>query len=81
MRPGGTLGYSVCSLEPEEGEAIVGGFLRSSPAFRIVPPEPGELPDWLQPTADGFVRILPGLLEDQGGLDGFFAARLVRGGA
>lgn len=81
VRPGGTLVYSVCSLEPEEGEAIVGGFLRSSPAFRIVPPEPGELPDWLQPTADGFVRILPGLLEDQGGLDGFFAARLVRGGA
>ena len=31
-----------------------------------------------EPTADGFVRILPGLLEDQGGLDGFFAARLVR---
>jgi 16S rRNA (cytosine967-C5)-methyltransferase len=78
VRPGGTLVYSVCSLEPEEGEAIVGEFLGSTPHFRVAPPASGELPDWLQSTANGFVRILPGLLEDQGGLDGFFAARLVR---
>jgi len=32
------------------------------------------------PTPDGCVRILPGLLEDKGGLDGFFIARLVRRG-
>jgi 16S rRNA (cytosine967-C5)-methyltransferase len=30
------------------------------------------------PTAEGWVRILPGLLESEGGLDGFFTARLVR---
>ena len=29
-------------------------------------------------TAEGWVRILPGLLEAEGGLDGFFMARLVR---
>jgi len=29
---------------------------------------------------EGYVRILPGLLEEQGGLDGFFMVRLVRGG-
>lgn len=78
VRPGGTLVYSACSLEPQEGEAIVGEFLRSAAGLRTAPPAAGELPDWLQPTADGFVRVLPGLLEDQGGLDGFFAARLVR---
>jgi 16S rRNA (cytosine967-C5)-methyltransferase len=78
VRPGGTLVYSVCSLEPEESEAIVGEFLGSTPNFRIAPPEPGELPDWLEPTAEGWVRTLPGLLDEQGGLDGFFAARLVR---
>lgn len=27
LRPGGRLVYAVCSLEPEEGEAIVGGLL------------------------------------------------------
>jgi 16S rRNA (cytosine967-C5)-methyltransferase len=29
LRPGGRLVYAVCSLEPEEGEAIVAGFLAS----------------------------------------------------
>jgi 16S rRNA (cytosine967-C5)-methyltransferase len=29
VRPGGRLVYAVCSLEPEEGEAIVAGFLAS----------------------------------------------------
>ena len=43
------------------------------------PPKRGELPDFVTRSAEGLVRILPGLLEDQGGLDGFFMARLVRG--
>ncbi len=78
VKPGGTLVYSVCSLEPEEGEAIITDFLAAHPGFHL---EPGDLPDFAAPTSDGFVRILPGVLADQGGLDGFFAARLVRSGA
>jgi 16S rRNA (cytosine967-C5)-methyltransferase len=31
-------------------------------------------------STEGWVRILPGLLENEGGLDGFFMARLVRSG-
>ena len=42
------------------------------------PPKPGEVPDFVMPTPDGWVRIQPGLLEHEGGLDGFFIARLVR---
>ena len=76
LNPGGALVYSVCSLEPEEGEAIVTAFLAASPDFRLDPP--GGLPDFIAPDVSGQVRILPGLLEDRGGLDGFFAARLVR---
>ena len=38
----------------------------------------GELPDFVTPSPDGWVRILPGLLAEQGGLDGFFMVRLVR---
>lgn len=76
VRPGGTLVYSVCSLEPEEGEAIVTGHMASHAGFSVAP---GEIPAFATPTAEGFVRTLPGLLADHGGLDGFFAARLVRG--
>lgn len=78
VRPGGALVYSVCSLEPEEGEAIAAAFLIDHREFRVAAPQPGELPDFVTATPDGFVRILPGLLESEGGLDGFFTARLVR---
>ena len=79
LRPGGTLVYSVCSLEPEEGEQVVEAFLSSHPDFAIRASE-SELPDFVTPSSEGWVRILPGLLEGQGGLDGFFMARLVRKG-
>jgi 16S rRNA (cytosine967-C5)-methyltransferase len=78
LKPGGALVYSVCSLEPQEGEAIVGEFLAANGDFEITRPEPGEVPAFLTPTSEGGVRILPGLLEKDGGLDGFFTARLVR---
>ncbi len=78
LKPGGAFVYSVCSLEPEEGEQVVQAFLAANPAFTISRPVPGELPDFVTPSPEGWVRILPGLLEDQGGLDGFFTVRLVR---
>jgi 16S rRNA (cytosine967-C5)-methyltransferase len=78
VKEGDVLVYAVCSLEPREGEEIITAFLRDQPQFRIAPPEPGELPAFAVPAAKGWVRILPGLLENEGGLDGFFAVRLVR---
>jgi len=80
LRPKGTLVYSVCSLEPEEGEQLIADFLAGNPKFSVEPPKDGELPDFVTPTDKGHVRILPGLLEAEGGLDGFFIARLVRRG-
>ena len=80
LKPGGALVYSVCSLEPEEGEDIVHAFLNATSGFAISLPTPGELPDFVTSSLEGYVRILPGLLEEQGGLDGFFMVRLVRGG-
>ena len=56
---------------------------RSSTAnreFRIDPPEAGELPDFVTPSPEGWVRILPACSKREGGLDGFFMARLVRAG-
>jgi 16S rRNA (cytosine967-C5)-methyltransferase len=76
LKPGGTLVYSVCSLEPEEGEQVVKGFLRHNAAFRL--DRSGILPEFVPVASAGWVRILPGILEPEGGLDGFFMARLVR---
>lgn len=63
VRPGGTLVYAVCSLEPAEGEDIIAAFLASHAHYTLAEQR----------------RVLPGELEDQGGMDGFFTARLVRG--
>ena len=78
LKPGGSLVYAVCSLEPQEGEDVVSEFLESTDSFLIDPTKPDELPDFVTPTEQGWVRILPGALESEGGLDGFFMARLVR---
>lgn len=83
VKPGGTLVYSTCSLEPEEGERQIAAFLARRPDFARVPVVPGEdgIPaEWIN--AEGEVRTLPTHLPDEdprfAGLDGFFAARLRR---
>jgi 16S rRNA (cytosine967-C5)-methyltransferase len=78
VKLGGTLIYSVCSLEPQEGEAQISAFLDRRPEFRL--DAPTDLSAFVPVTTEGCARILPGLLEAEGGLDGFFMARLVRGG-
>jgi 16S rRNA (cytosine967-C5)-methyltransferase len=78
LKSGGALVYSVCSLERTEGEDIVTAFLERHGGFRVDPPKPGELPDFATPSPEGWVRLRPGVLAEQGGLDGFFMARLVR---
>jgi len=78
LKPGGTLVYSVCSLEPQEGEAVARAFLAEHGDFRVEPSRTGELPEQLQPSQEGFLRLLPGLFEEAGGADSFFIARFVR---
>lgn len=67
---GGRLVYSVCSMEPEEGEAQA-----ARVALSPDPVDADELPAGLIPDRFGQVRTDPGLLAPQGGLDGFFIAR------
>lgn len=77
VAPGGRLVYSVCSLEPEEGEAVIDGFLASCPAFRIADPRPALVPAAAELVrGPGFLHTSP--VDD--GLDGFFAVALVREG-
>ena len=82
-RPGGVVVFCVCSLEPEEGEAQIAAVLRRNPDVRrlaIAPEEIGGLTECITPSGD--LRTLPCHLwgEDprRSGLDGFFAARLVK---
>ena len=77
-RGGGLLVYSVCSLEPEEGEAVAEVFLASRIDFETVPIAADELPAGVAPGPEGWLRILPGTLEAQGGADSFFIARFRR---
>ncbi|MCJ7421222.1 RsmB/NOP family class I SAM-dependent RNA methyltransferase [Sphingomicrobium astaxanthinifaciens] len=75
VKRGGSLVFATCSLEPEEGELQVPAFLARNPEFRI---EPVPSVAGIAPTPKGWMRILPGMLGDKGGLDGFFIAHLVR---
>ena len=84
-RPGGVLVYCACSLEPEEGEAQIAPILRRNPDVRRLPIEPqevGGLAECLTPSGD--LRTLPchlwGDNPRRSGLDGFFAARLIKAG-
>jgi len=76
---GGLLVFAVCSLETEEGEEQVADFLRQRRDFARVPITASELfghSEWVDPQGD--LRTLPCHLAEQGGMDGFFAARLRR---
>jgi 16S rRNA (cytosine967-C5)-methyltransferase len=66
----------VCSLEPQEGEERIDAFLVGRTDYRLEPAP--QLVEGVTPHARGWLRVLPGMLADQGGLDGFFVARLVR---
>ncbi len=86
VRPGGSIVYSTCSLEPEENEQVVEAVLDSERGLRRVPmvrciealqgagivTEEGakRLPECV--TAKGALRLIPGAL----GTDGFFVGLL-----
>jgi len=77
LKPGGTLVYSVCSLEPEEGERVADAFLTARADYRLDPIQLGEAPPEMRPN-NGVLRILPGTFAEAGGADGFFIARFKR---
>ena len=83
LKPGGTLVYCTCSLEPEEGEAAIAALLASESGLRRAPVAPAEVAGLAEIiTSDGDLRTLPCHLPHEdprlAGLDGFYAARLIK---
>ena len=67
LKPGGTLVYATCSLEPEENDQVVERFLARHPGFRLrLPDDEGLKPH----CRDGFLRLPPPVTQS----DGVFAA-------
>ncbi len=81
LLPGGRLVYAVCSLQPDEGEhRVAAAIARLGPRLGLKsdPLDPNELPGIEQAlTHEKTFRTHPGLWPERGGMDGFFAARLV----
>ena len=82
-KPGGVLVYCVCSLEPEEAEQQIDALLARDARLARRPVSAEEVCGHGEfVTAAGDLRTLPLHLPDPdprwGGLDGFYAARLVR---
>jgi 16S rRNA (cytosine967-C5)-methyltransferase len=82
VAPGGTLVYSTCSLEPEEGAAQIEVFLaehrQDFARVAITAQELGGETDWITPAGD--LRTLPFHMalepRELAGMDGFYVARL-----
>jgi 16S rRNA (cytosine967-C5)-methyltransferase len=83
LKPGGTLVYCTCSLEPEEGEQAIADLLANDSSMRRAPADASEVAGLAEiVTAEGDLRTLPSHLPHAdsrlGGLDGFYAARLIK---
>jgi len=80
LNPGGVLLYCVCSLQPEEGEAQIAAALADDATLSRDPIHAEALPYGVQPglNGEGELRTLPFFWQEQGGMDGFFIARLIK---
>ncbi|HYP10945.1 MAG TPA: transcription antitermination factor NusB [Xanthobacteraceae bacterium] len=82
-KPGGTLVYCTCSLEPDENEAIVADLLARRPEMRRAPIAAAEIFGCAEfISKDGDLRSLPCHFPNSdsrfAGIDGFYAARLLK---
>lgn len=76
LKPGGTLVFSNCSLDPSEGEELVEAFLAENRDAARVPVRAEDWPGLAMAIdTKGDIRTTPAML---GGVDGFYASVLTR---
>lgn len=76
LKPGGVLVYTVCSMESEETEQVVDRFIQKRPEFQRAidfSDLTAGMHHFIDPRGD--LRTFP----HRHGMDGFFAARLMKG--
>lgn len=79
VKPGGILLYCTCSLQPEEGRDRIAAILDTTSPIERVPIKAKEVSGMEELISrDGDLRTLPSFMSKEGGMDGFFAARLKR---
>lgn len=78
LKPGGRLVYATCSLQPDEGEAVIAAIIDAAEGkVEIDPIHPSECGEFATAIrADGTMRIIPSDFAAIGGVDGFYVARL-----
>lgn len=83
VRPGGTVVFSNCSLDPLEGESVAANLLAKNPAIEALPVDASGVGGLAEIVSkEGYVRSTPADLPNENpalaGMDGFFAARFRR---
>ncbi|EUK19315.1 RsmB/NOP family class I SAM-dependent RNA methyltransferase [Commensalibacter papalotli (ex Servin-Garciduenas et al. 2014)] len=75
LKPGGRLMYSVCSLQAQEAEEQA-RYIATLPGVTAQPFTSEDIPFLPESlTEEGWIRTLPFMWSEKGGLDGFFVAR------
>ncbi|MBQ3379487.1 MAG: 16S rRNA (cytosine(967)-C(5))-methyltransferase RsmB [Clostridia bacterium] len=74
VKPGGTLIYSTCTLNPSENEEIVSAFLKNNPDFTALEPDTRGAPKEVMIRRQKTVTFLP----DKNFGDGFFIAKMIK---
>ena len=78
VRKDGIIIYCNCSMQKEEGEEVIDYILKGKKVV-LDPISDIEVPNYPKDIIDkGLIRTLPYMLEEKGGMDGFFVARLIK---
>ncbi|EHD14465.1 tRNA/rRNA cytosine-C5-methylase Nol1/Nop2/Sun [Commensalibacter intestini A911] len=78
LKPGGRLMYSVCSLQAAEAEEQA-RYIATLPGVELKLFTVDEIPFLPEAvTKEGWIRTLPFMWSDKGGMDGFFMARFIK---
>ena len=78
VKKNGIIIYCNCSMQKEEGEGVIDYILKGKKVI-LDPISDKEIPDYPKNIINnGLIRTFPYMIEEKGGMDGFFVARLIK---